>query len=64
MWGEFIPLAKLLFMHDKVDHIHASPVRGAVGREAKSRMGFPVHLQARGLVRVKGAVQPEVLIGF
>ena len=51
-------------MHDKVNHIQALAVGGAVGRKAVAGLAFIVDLQTGRTVFVEGAVQPVVLIGL
>jgi len=52
----------------KADHkiydIHTLAVGFAVGAKAKGRVGFVVHLQARGFILVERAMQPHGLVGF
>ena len=57
-------LAALLFVHDDVYHVKALPVGGAVGRKAVTGLRFVVHLHARGLVVMEGAIEFAQLVGL
>jgi hypothetical protein len=49
MLGTFLPV------HDKINHIQAFAMRGAIGAKAVCRMGFIVNLHARGFIFMEGA---------
>ena len=56
--------ANLFYVLDKVYHIQGFAMRGTVAGKAIAGVGFVVHLLARRLVRMKGTVEPQVLIGL
>lgn len=51
-------------MHDKVNHIQAFAVGGAVGGKAVAGLSFIVDLQTGRTIFVERTVQPVVLVGL
>ena len=57
-------LAAVLHIHYEVDYIQALSVGLAVAAKALRSMCFIVHLQARSLIIVEWAAQPQLLVWF